>query len=332
MTREDRRPTGAFLFLPFTMSLGNHFKKYKFLHWIYNLIHYKSLSHNKAAYKKYAFHKPVIASISSRNFPDKESRAWLDIGHSRELVPNKEGFGSFPSEVQRQLLTWSDKGYIILERFFNHQEVNLILQEIDRLTGQHKLHPTPDNKLLFANRVSGEIRAITYEKRLTRLLGFILDKEVVPFQTINFLYGSNQRAHSDSIHMTTYPLGYLIAVWIALEDTHADNGPLFYYPGSHRLPYLLNNDFNEGETSFRLGRKDYVDYEDKIEEIIRERSLQKEVFLAKKGDILIWHANLIHGGMPVLNPLLTRKSMVIHYYATDVIKYHEITERPSLLK
>ncbi|HVV05301.1 MAG TPA: phytanoyl-CoA dioxygenase family protein, partial [Puia sp.] len=154
----------------------------------------------------------------------------------------------------------------------------------------------------------------------------------VPFQTINFVYGSNQRAHSDSIHMTTYPLGYLIAVWIALEDTSPDNGPLFYYPGSHRLPYLLNSDFNEGETSLLLGNKDYVDYEDRIEEQIKQQSLRPEVFLAKKGDILIWHANLIHGGMPVKDPSLTRKSMVIHYYAKDVIKYHEITERPSLLK
>jgi ectoine hydroxylase-related dioxygenase (phytanoyl-CoA dioxygenase family) len=221
---------------------------------------------------------------------------------------------------------------MILERHFSDQDVNVTLREIDRLVGQHKLHPTPDNKLLFANRVSAEIRAITYEKRLTDLLSFLLDKEVVPFQTINFLYGSNQRAHSDSIHMTTYPLGYLIAVWIALEDTNLDNGPLFYYPGSHRLPYLLNNDFNEGETSLRLGKKDYVDYEDKMEALIAKKGLQKEVFLAKKGDIFIWHANLIHGGLPVVNPTLTRKSMVIHYYAKDVIKYHEITERPSLLK
>jgi hypothetical protein len=38
------------------------------------------------------------------------------------------------------------------------------------------------------------------------------------------------------------------------------------------------------------------------------------------------------GGMPVINPTLTRKSMVIHYYAKDVVKYHEITERPSLME
>jgi ectoine hydroxylase len=307
-------------------------KKYKFLHWIYNLVHYRSLSHNRAAYKRYAIHKPVIASISSRNFPDKESRAWLDTGPSSSLAPTREGFTGFSLPVRQQLLSWSEKGYIILPRFFTEADTGAILEEVQKLVARKKLRPTPDNKLMFANRHSKFIRALTHDKRLTDLLSFILDKEVVPFQTINFVHGSNQRAHSDSIHMTTYPLGYLIAVWIALEDTDTENGPLFYYPGSHRLPYLLNADFNEGGTALHLGKKDYVDYEDRIEELIREKGLDRQVFFAKKGDILIWHANLIHGGLPVKDPSRTRKSMVIHYFARDVIKYHEITERPSLLK
>jgi ectoine hydroxylase len=307
-------------------------KRYKLLHWIYNLLHYKSLSHNKTPYRKYAVHKPVIASISSKNFPDKESRAWLDRGNSRDLVPGKAGFDRFSADCQQQLLSWSDKGYMILERWFDEAEADGIQAEIEALVRRHKLHPAQDRKLMFANRVSSFIRSVTYEKRLTDLLNFILNTEVVPFQTINFMHGSNQRAHSDSIHMTTYPLGYLIAVWVALEDTSLENGPLFYYPGSHRLPYLLNGDFNEGETVLKLGKRDYVDYEDRIEALILEKQLKKEIFLARKGDILIWHANLIHGGLPVTNEALTRKSMVIHYYAKEVIKYHEITERPSLLR
>lgn len=310
----------------------SNLKKYKLLHWIYNLLHYRSLAHNRAAYRKYDFDRPVIASISSKDFPDKTSRAWLDTGHSKDLVATAPGFGRFPHRIREQLVEWSDKGYLIWERFFDDATIESILSEIDALTQRKKLKPTHDNKLLFANRHSSLIRGLTHNDTLTNLLSLILDKEVVPFQTINFIYGSNQRAHSDSIHMTTYPLGYLIAVWIALEDTHPDNGPLFYYPGSHRLPYLLNSDFNEGETALQLGKKDYVDYEDRIEEQIQQLSLKKEVFLAKKGDMLIWHANLIHGGMPVKDAALTRKSMVIHYYAKDVIKYHEITERPSLLK
>jgi len=70
----------------------------------------------------------------------------------------------------------------------------------------------------------------------------------------------------------------------------------------------------------KLGKKKYNEYEDVIEEIIEKNNLRKEVFLAKKGDVFIWYANLIHGGSKIIDNSLTRKSMVIHYYAKDVIK------------
>ncbi len=307
-------------------------KKFKPAHWLYNLLHYKSLLHNKKAFKQYNLHKPLFSSISSKDFPDKKSQAWLDVGNSKELVLNHPSFKNFPTQEQKQMINWSDNGFMLMQTFFDNDVVSSINNEIDIITAKHLIMPTHDNKLPFANRISSVIKNVTYTPQLINILNFILGKEVVPFQTLNFLKGSNQRAHSDSIHMTTYPLGYLIAVWIALEDTNENNGPLFYYPQSHQLPYLLNNDFNETSTSLKLGRNDYVDYEDVVEEIIQKKHLEKKVFLAKKGDVFIWHANLIHGGSPIIDHSLTRKSMVIHYYAKDVIKYHEISERPSLME
>ncbi len=43
-----------------------------------------------------------------------------------------------------------------------------------------------------------------------------MEREPKPLQTIAAHKGSQQGVHSDSIHMTTYPLGYLSAAWIAL--------------------------------------------------------------------------------------------------------------------
>jgi ectoine hydroxylase-related dioxygenase (phytanoyl-CoA dioxygenase family) len=307
-------------------------KKIKPIHWIYNLFHYRAIKHNKAAYRKYNLHKPLIASVSSKDFPDKESKAWLDIEDSMYAASLKDSFNRFPAAVQQQIRSWSANGYMILENLFDDDICDKISQKVDSLIKNRKLRFNESNKLMFANRKSAFIKTITEDKSLKPVLEFILDKEVVAFQTINFFKGSGQRAHSDSVHMTTYPLGYLIAAWVALEDVSHENGPLFYYPGSHKLPYLLNSDFNEGETALRLGKKEYVDYEDVTEELLKNHPFEKKEFHAKKGDVLIWHANLIHGGAPIVNPNSTRKSMVIHYYATDVIKYHEITERPSLLE
>lgn len=306
-------------------------KQFKPIHWLYNILHYKELRHNREAYRKYNVKKPLISSISSKDFPDKESKAWLDVGDSLQLAPTRDAFHEFPPRIQEKLLTWSQNGYLLLENFFGEDTCHEINTEIDRLVNSGKLSFTYGNKLMFANKRSQLIRNIVADSSLTAILGFILDKKVIPFQTINFLHGSQQRAHSDSIHMTTYPLGYLIAAWIALEDVTSENGPLFYYPGSHKLPYLLNSDFNEGESFLTLGKKDYSDYEDVLEDLVRQKQFPKVEFHARKGAVFIWHANLVHGGAPIVNPGLTRKSMVVHYYATDVIKYHEITERPSLI-
>ena len=305
-----------------------HFKP---VHWVYNLLHYKQLLHNKKAYKKYNLHKSLIASVSSKDFPDKESRAWLDVGDSALLAPQKEGFQQFPPDLQQKIIDWSAKGYMVLDRYFSAETCDAINAEIDTMLKKGALHFKNGNKLMFANKRSALIRQTTKDPVIGKLLNFLLDKEMVPFQTINFISGSGQRAHSDSVHMTTYPLGYLVAIWIALEDVSADSGPLFYYPGSHKLPYLLNNEWNAGSSLLSLGKHEYPDYEDMVEELIAKNNFPREELLAKKGDVLIWHANLVHGGAPIRNPALTRKSMVVHYYASDVIKYHEITERPSLM-
>ena len=44
-------------------------------------------------------------------------------------------------------------------------------------------------------------------------------------------------------------------------------------------------------------------------------------FLARKGQALIWTANLLHGGMPQNDPTLTRWSQVTHYFFDDCIYY-----------
>ncbi|HUR10043.1 MAG TPA: phytanoyl-CoA dioxygenase family protein [Flavitalea sp.] len=307
-------------------------RKFKPAIWLYNLFHYRRLLHNKRAYAQYHLHKPLIASLSSKDFPDTSSQAWLDIHDAEIVAQQKKGFYEFPQMLQNEISGWSRNGFLVLPGFLDTATCNSITREIDHLLSTKKIQYAQENKIMFANRCSRLIDQVTQNPLLKKVLSFILDKDVVPFQTINFIKGSEQRAHSDSIHMTTYPLGYLIAAWIALEDVDADNGPLFYYPGSHKLPYMMNESFNEGENFLRVGKKDYRDYEDMIELQIGELGLKKVELHVKKGDVFVWHANLLHGGSPILDTNRTRKSMVIHYFAKDVIKYHEITERPSLLE
>ena len=53
-----------------------------------------------------------------------------------------------------------------------------------------------------------------------------------------------------------------------------------------------------------------------------ERGLELESFLPKKGDALIWSADLAHGGAPITDPALSRRSFVCHYCPAGARPYY----------
>ena len=168
-------------------------------------------------------------------------------------------------------------------------------------------------------QVSQPAKELACFPKLLEILQMLYDREPIPFQTLNFSVGSQQRAHSDTIHFSSLPARYMCGVWVALEDITEENGPVFYYPGSQRLPEY---DFSQirnsaGTTDY----KNYKEYEDFIESIVEVNQLQKKKFLAKKGDLLIWSSNIIHGGSPVTKEEATRWSQVTHYFFQDCYYY-----------
>jgi len=301
---------------------------------VYNLFHYGQLKHNEKGYKTFGIRKPLFWTISSKDFAHVPfNLPWLDQEHAKDALEKSTELSSFSNATQEQLKQWPDNGYLILKNCFEPEEVDAINAEIDSLLEQKKVGFRYNNrKIMFSMYASRLIHRAATDKRITDVMKFILQMPVVAFQNINFFKGSEQKAHSDSIHMTTFPPGYLIAAWIALEDIDSTNGPLFYLPGSHKLPYLLNDKYEHGGGKLVLGSEAYEKYEVHLAEEIKRTAFAEKEFYAKKGDVLIWHANLLHGGKAITDEQRTRKSMVVHFYGEDVIKYHEITQRPSLIR
>lgn len=306
-------------------------RKYKITYQIFNFFFKNQLSYNIPIYKKYGINKKYFSSISSEDFRGLKSDLNVhDLKDSQTEMPNNLSFKSLEPHLKKSLLSWSKNGYTILDNFFSENEIDACNEEIETLLKNNKVKFRYGNKVMFAFHHSKIIKKMGTDKKLLDLLNIILGKKVELFQSINFLKGSQQRTHSDSIHMTTFPYGNLVAIWVALEDVKLESGPLHYYPGSHKLPYVMNRDYGNIGTKYKLGPKSYTDYENHIEEVLVKNKLKKEIFLAKKGDVLIWHANLLHGGEKVIDKAITRKSMVFHYYSKDSICFHEITQRPTL--
>lgn len=310
----------------------NKLRSLKISYIAYNFLHRKKLRHNQHLYKQLHIKKPVYWNVSSADFAGlPQCRPWLDEPGARERLLHNEAWLRMPASIQQKLLQWIEEGFIILENFLSDAEAAEINNEVAKLLQEKKITALDNGKIMFAFKQSLLLNKLVHDKRITSLFEFMFQQPVLPFQTINFLKGSQQRAHSDSIHMTTYPLGYLAAAWFALEDIDDKNGSLFYYPGSHRLPYVLSPDFDHKTGILHLDPSMNFQYEEKMAETIRLAGLTKKDFYARKGDVFLWHANLIHGGNSITDLSRTRKSMVVHYFAENVIKYHEISQRPALL-
>lgn len=304
-------------------------KRLKLLYAAYNFFQKKKLTHNLPVYKKLGLKKKYFSSVSSKDFINcRISQDDLKTtGHPKQT----KLFQQFSSSSQQSILKFDELGYAHIDSFLSDEQTEKVNNEIDTLLDQKKVAFNKKKKIMFAIHQSQFLNSIGNNPELIELLKTLMGGEAQLFQSINFLTGSEQKTHSDSIHMTTYPTGGLLGVWVALEDIDSDNGPLHYYPGSHKLPYYFNGDYDNEGNQFFLGKKDYSAYENMLEEKIKERGLEKKIFKAKKGDMVIWHANLMHGGEPHTNKAKTRKSMVFHYYNTDCVCYHEITQRPALI-
>jgi ectoine hydroxylase-related dioxygenase (phytanoyl-CoA dioxygenase family) len=294
------------------------------LYWLNNLKHRKKLYQNKSIYKAFGIKRSVLKSLDSRILKPF-------VGDIKSFHP--KGFDNSKLELTELQKQWARDGFVLLSGFVSEAEVETINTTIEDAISNEQLHFNYTQRKIFnAHRQIPAIAAIAQHPELLKLLEELMGKPAIHFQTINFNVGSEQKAHSDSIHMTTLPLGYLAGVWVALEEINADNGPLTYYPGSHLLPYVLNGDYDNSSSAFFLDGNANEKYERYVEKVVADSGLKPLELQTQPGDVLIWHANLLHGGAPIKNAKLTRKSMVFHYFAKGVLCFHEISERPAIIE
>jgi ectoine hydroxylase-related dioxygenase (phytanoyl-CoA dioxygenase family) len=226
------------------------------------------------------------------------------------------------SEDQKALAeTYHKEGYLHLKNVVDSSRVDALVAE---LSGKH------DDKFSFEDprsldlwRESEKVAQLAALPELTSLIEALYGRKPIPFQTLNFKYGSQQRAHSDTIHFNSLPKSYMCGVWVALEDVDEENGTLSYYPGSHHLAEydysMFHKHFNKKHEAM-AHRKDYTNhYEPFIEKLMQHRGIKATNLKAKKGDVLIWSANLVHGGLPVKDKNRTRWSQVTHYFFEDCL-------------
>ena len=232
--------------------------------------------------------------------------------------------------TQLQRASWREHGYLAIPGFFEESEVRCVERVLEETWEARPADVTVDDLVtgerLHASSVTDEARAHTFKindlylrspelrkvassERVVELLGELLDDVPVVCNTLNLPCGSQQEDHLDTLYMTPRTEGALLATWMALEDVAPDAGPLRYYPGSQAIrPYR----FSSGSLHVEYDEMD--DWAHYMADAVDRSGLEEQRFLARRGDLFIWSAFLLHGGTNIETRGRTRNSLVTHFW------------------
>jgi hypothetical protein len=243
---------------------------------------------------------------------------WFESPFFYQLLRKKKT-NSFLKKIA---ISMHENGYAIFNSGVKNQLIDNINEDISVAISKGEIKKNPKiyhyNKfprIVEAWRFSRNVTRLALNLKLKKILRFLYDSKPLPFSTINFIGGTEQPIHSDYIHFGSLPHKYLAGAWIALEDINNNNGPLSIIPKSHKLPLVDYQDLKISKPTDMLKlEKNYRVYEKFIKNLIEVKKLKSKKLNIKKGEIIIWAANLLHGGTKMINKKLTRKSQVVHFH------------------
>lgn len=250
-----------------------------------------------------------------------------NIPYTESPFFEKEIANASLSDEERSLLTnYATNGYVIIDPEIDDEVIEQIRATLEKqFQDNDNLPKNLRNRIQDAWQYNEYVKQVAIAPKVLKVLELLYRRKPIPFQTLNFKVGTEQRTHSDMIHFSSIPERFMCGVWLALEDVHKLNGPLHYYPQSHKMKFYDMLDMGVMASASEKMKNRYMDYSDFyenfIEEVIQSQDLKKSTLSVKKGKALIWAANLLHGGDEIRQPGLTRYSQVTHYYFEDCIYY-----------
>lgn len=272
------------------------------------------------------------------------SDLWIDAPDALRRVKEKAGGIHW---MESALCSFIENGYAIIPNAVPDEAIDRYREDLDRVAknrgglkasfvrGIHpleELDPTkPLTKILDTFVLVPAARKLVFAQKILDFLITLFSDDVLAFQGLHFEVGSTQAIHQDTTYVVVDRPFNLAASWIALEDVQEGSGELAYYPGSHRFP-LYTYRSQRLPWLYRRKRLNWKPSLDgdavhgrhlaSLREQAQSRGIRRETFLPRKGDALIWHAYLAHGGNPITGRSLTRRSLVSHYCPVHNTPYY----------
>jgi hypothetical protein len=236
---------------------------------------------------------------------------------------------------------WEEHGFLVLPGFFTPDEMARVDRLIETAWRERRRPDNPlvidvlegplkDRRMHFRHApdeakalpyklndlylVSRELREIVLDPRLVAVLHDLISGYPAVCNSLCFERGSQQAYHFDTYYMPGPCPDGLVVTSICLEDMLPDAGPLTYYPGSHTIPPYRFSHGGIHAVPEEMDTATKYAFDE-----IEARGLTAVDFAGHTGDVFVWHEQLYHGGRPIRDLTLTRKSLVTHYWRADAL-------------
>ena len=226
---------------------------------------------------------------------------------------------------------YEENGYLVFNINDNflidcvNVDVEKILKEDTKIKKNSKIFSYNQSpRIVESYKKSKNCKKLAKHPKVINMLKYLYGKSPLAFSTINFLTSTQQPLHSDYAHFGTIPELLLIGTWIALEDINPDSGPLQIVPKSHKWSIYRYSEQNNGKVPSGLDeiKKQYTQYENWVKNEIKTKNLRQITPMMKKGDCIIWSANILHGSPECKIPGSSRKSQVTHWTLENIEKHY----------
>lgn len=270
-----------------------------------------------------------------------------DDGSLVDLWPLRNGAGDRLSRALSQgrltveeggrIADFAAKGFTVFERCIEPELVDALLDDVARIREHPGCFLVTDHRNGRSYRYSDadfdryesvfdlyvnfeSARRVCFHPTLRRFMNLLFESEPVAFQQLLFQRSNQHPVHQDTAYVCLEDPLQMVATWIALEDVVQGRGELTYYEGSHRIPHRF---FRDGSKRFSEGVDDAEAARRHIVTECERLGCAKRDFVAKKGDVLVWAADLAHGSNPRTRPdAETRMALVTHYCPTTTRPFY----------
>lgn len=253
------------------------------------------------------------------SFGNQFSPTWADITDEKlpdELLAPMDRFDTtIPSiPLAPEATQWLGQGIVYLPKFLPSDLIAAYCAVRSKLKSPGGWRsPTPYIHVK-------ELRDICLYRPLMQILKALIGEDCGLHLNLTGWVSTERDFHQDSFLNPSFVGTHYAAVWMALDDIHPDSGPFQYVPGSHRWPIIRRDKVFRYLTEQERLDEGWPTHTQKwiadacMDEIVK-RNAPVYTYTPKKGDVLIWHSNLIHRGSPANRPGMERKALIAHYSA-----------------